>query len=64
MFFIHPEHGAMNASESEAPALEKQGWRVSTHEEWMRMNGKGDPLPVEPDQPEPAKRRGRPPKAK
>jgi hypothetical protein len=54
----------MNASESEAATLEKQGWQVSTHAEWMRMNGKGEPLHAEPDQPEPAKRRGRPPKAK
>ena len=74
MFFIHPQHGAMNASESEAPALEKQGWKRSTHDEWFRMNGKphlcSEPEEAEeesdasPDQPQPARRRGRPPKAK
>jgi hypothetical protein len=56
MFFVHPEHGATNASESEAAELEKQGWKVSTREEWFRMNGKG-----QQEAEDPAKRRpGRP----
>jgi hypothetical protein len=65
-FFVHPEHGATNASESDAPALEQQGWKLSTPQEWFRMNGKQYPGSAEAqsDQPEPAKRRGRPPKAK
>jgi hypothetical protein len=48
MFFVHPEHGATNASESEAPELEKQGWKVSTREEWFRMNGKGQEAEARP----------------
>jgi hypothetical protein len=63
-FFVHPQHGATNASESDAPALEQQGWKLSTHQEWFRMNGKQYPGEAPSDQPEPAKRRGRPPKAK
>jgi hypothetical protein len=67
MFFIHHEHGATNAPESDAPALEEQGWKASTVEEWFRMNGKGyvfDGEQADPEQEQPAKRRGRPPKAK
>jgi hypothetical protein len=67
-FFVHPQHGATNASESDAPALEQQGWKLSTPQEWFRMNGKQFPgaavAEAQPDQSEPAKRRGRPPKAK
>lgn len=62
-FFVHPQHGATNAPESDAPALEQQGWKLSTPQEWFRMSGKQYPG-EESDQPEPAKRRGRPPKAK
>jgi hypothetical protein len=51
MFFVHPQHGAMNASESEAAELEKQGWKASTREEWFRMNGKGHPLQQEVELP-------------
>jgi hypothetical protein len=55
MFFVHPQHGAMNASESEAAELEKQGWKASTREEWFRMNGKGHLLQQAEEQP---KKRG------
>jgi hypothetical protein len=64
MFFIHPDHGAHNASESEAEALEKQGWKRSTPDEWFRMNGKVRGAQAEPEQEQPTKRGpGRPRKA-
>lgn len=61
MFMIHPKHGATNVSISEVAVMESHGWKVSTHDEWLRMNGKA---PEEQKQ-EPEKRKpGRPPKAK
>jgi hypothetical protein len=59
-FMVHPEHGATNVSPAEVEAHEKNGWVVSTHEEWMAL--KSPKTPVE--QPETPKRIGRPPKAK
>lgn len=32
-FMTHPEHGATNTQDVEAH--EKNGWKVSTHEEWL-----------------------------
>jgi hypothetical protein len=61
MFFVHPEHGAHNASETEAAELEKRGWKVSTPDEWFRMNGKVRGAQAEPEQEQPTKRKpGRP----
>lgn len=38
-FMTHPEHGATNTQDVEAH--EKNGWKVSTHAEWMALAGKG-----------------------
>ena len=67
-FMVHPLHGATNISPSEVEAHEKNGWFVSTHEEWMAMNGKvqkvEEPSLCDAAAKEPAPvRRGRPPKA-
>lgn len=39
-FLIHPEHGATNVGDGEVEALEKQGWKRATHDDWFRANGK------------------------
>lgn len=49
MFFIHPDHGATNASESEAATLEKQGWRRASVDEWFRLGGKAHLCAEMPD---------------
>ena len=56
-FLVHPIHGATNVSPAEVAEHEKHGWSVSTPEEWMAEKSNDDPKT------EPAKRRGRPPKA-
>ena len=40
MFMIHKEHGAINVSDGEAVAHEKNGWIRATTDDWFRMNGK------------------------
>ena len=42
-FMVHPEHGANNVSESDVEKESKNGWKVSTHGEWMAMAGKAVP---------------------
>jgi hypothetical protein len=59
-FMVHPEHGAMNVSDAEVPAMEKRGWVVSTHKAEMARKGKG---PVSEPVIAASRRLGRPPKA-
>ena len=60
-FMVHKEHGATNVSPTETDALVKLGWVVSTHDEWMAMNGKG-PKVETPAEPVERKKPGRKPK--
>lgn len=57
-FLVHPEHGATNVSPAEVEEHEKNGWKVSTPEEWMAKKT----APVETVE-APVRRRGRPAKA-
>lgn len=58
-FMTHPEHGAHNAQDGEVEAMIKNGWSISTREEWMA----GKFSAVKPVADQPAKKRGRPAKA-
>jgi hypothetical protein len=40
VFMVHPLHGANNVSQSEVVEQEKNGWAVSTHEEWLALKSK------------------------
>jgi len=60
IFIVHKEHGANNVSESEVETMQKIGWFVSTHAEWMAMNGKGSQVPNDPVEVAPKAKRGRP----
>ena len=62
-FLVHKEHGATNVSESEVEAMVKIGWVVSTHAEWMAMNGKGPKVADKPVEVIERKKPGRKPKA-
>lgn len=35
MFMTHPIHGATNVGSGEVEAHEANGWKISTHEEWL-----------------------------
>lgn len=54
IFMTHPEHGATNVLPSEVEAHKANGWKESTHAEWMARKY--------PPAAEPVKR-GRPRKA-
>jgi len=58
-FLVHPEHGVTNVSPAEVEEHEKNGWKVTTPEEWMAQKN----APAEEPAEAPVKRRGRPAKA-
>ena len=35
IFMTHPIHGATNVGSGEVEAHVKNGWKLSTHEEWL-----------------------------
>lgn len=41
-FMTHPIHGATNVGSGEVEAHEANGWKISTHEEWMAPKLKKD----------------------
>lgn len=40
-FMTHPIHGATNVGSGEVEAHEVNGWKISTHEEWLAPKLKG-----------------------
>jgi hypothetical protein len=56
-FMTHPRHGALNCTGSEVAEHEKNGWKLSTPEDWVAHKMK----PTTPDIDTPAPRKpGRP----
>ena len=47
-FMIHPKHGAINTSDVEAH--EKNGWKISTPEEWLALKAKPHTVSDQPEQ--------------
>lgn len=46
-FMTHPIHGATNVGSGEVVALEAEGWKISTHEEWLSLKAKKDAPAIE-----------------
>ena len=66
IFMTHPEHGATHAMQLEVEAMKANGWKESTHAEWMAPKRKPEPVRIQFDAPVDGvmtKRRGRPPKS-
>lgn len=37
LYMTHKEHGATNVPDGEQAAMEKNGWKVSTPQEWFKL---------------------------
>lgn len=62
-FMTHPIHGATNVGSGEVAAHEANGWKISTHEEWLAPKLKAKIAPAEVAE-VPRPKIGRPAKAK
>lgn len=63
IFITHPEHGADNVTETDLPAMEARGWKVTSRDEWMGAKGKKPAVVAVEEKTSAPVRRGRPPKA-